>query len=198
MIWLSYTPGASADEPLHTDAGLLPEDPQPISAGNKRKDRLLNEVGIFYASLMPCACMAWGLRPHVKHLYYYAADPLWHHQCGGGRSHDGGLLQAHISGAPSLMPHSGLVPRRTGPMAINKPKKMLRCPLQDDLYTPYLGQLAKLAFLASAIHQAVFTIFSTLPFAVGQVRGTRCPPYALSPACTGHNLPHPPCRPAFL
>lgn len=40
---------------------------------------------------------------------------------------------------------------------------------QDDLYTPYLGQLAKLAFLASAVHQAVFTIFSTLPFAVGQV-----------------------------
>ncbi|BDA44720.1 Uncharacterized protein C24H6.11c [Coccomyxa sp. Obi] len=41
---------------------------------------------------------------------------------------------------------------------------------QDDLYAPYLGQLAKLAFLASAVHQAVFTIFSTLPFAVGQVQ----------------------------
>lgn len=44
--------------------------------------------------------------------------------------------------------------------------------LQDELYTPYLGQLAKLAFLASAVHQAIFTIFSTLPFAVGQVRIT--------------------------
>lgn len=41
--------------------------------------------------------------------------------------------------------------------------------LQDELYTPYLGQLAKLAFLASAVHQAIFTMFSTLPFAVGQV-----------------------------
>ena len=41
--------------------------------------------------------------------------------------------------------------------------------MQDELYTPYLGQLAKLAFLASAMHQAIFTIFSTLPFAVGQV-----------------------------
>ena len=41
--------------------------------------------------------------------------------------------------------------------------------MQDELYTPYLGQLAKLAFLASAVHQAIFTIFSTLPFAVGQV-----------------------------
>lgn len=43
------------------------------------------------------------------------------------------------------------------------------CLVQDELYTPYLGQLAKLAFLASAVHQAIFTIFSTLPFAVGQV-----------------------------
>jgi hypothetical protein len=42
--------------------------------------------------------------------------------------------------------------------------------LQDDLYTPFLGQLAKLAFLASAVHQTIFTIFSTLPFAVGQVQ----------------------------
>jgi SulP family sulfate permease len=41
--------------------------------------------------------------------------------------------------------------------------------MQDDLYAPYLGQLSKLAFLASAIHQTVFTLLSTLPFAVGQV-----------------------------
>jgi len=38
------------------------------------------------------------------------------------------------------------------------------------LYAPWLGQLAKLAFLGSAVHQAVFTLVSTLPFAVGQVR----------------------------
>ena len=40
---------------------------------------------------------------------------------------------------------------------------------KDDIYTPWLGQLAKLAFLGSAVHQFVFTIVSTLPFAVGQV-----------------------------
>ena len=46
--------------------------------------------------------------------------------------------------------------------------------VQDDLYAPYLGQLAKLAFLASALHQTVFTILSTLPFAVGQVCQFTC------------------------
>lgn len=40
---------------------------------------------------------------------------------------------------------------------------------QDKEFSPYLGQLARLAFLSSAIHQTVFTIFSSLPFAVGQV-----------------------------
>lgn len=57
------------------------------------------------------------------------------------------------------------------------------CWYQDDLYAPYLGQLAKLAFLASAVHQMIFTIFSTLPFAVGQVRLT-------SPCCMGATKPH--------
>ncbi len=42
---------------------------------------------------------------------------------------------------------------------------------KDDIYTPWLGQLAKLAFLGSAVHQFVFTVVSTLPFAVGQVQG---------------------------
>ncbi|KAK9845896.1 hypothetical protein WJX81_005443 [Elliptochloris bilobata] len=41
---------------------------------------------------------------------------------------------------------------------------------KDELYAPRLGQLAKLAFLGSAVHQAVFTLVSTLPFAVGQVQ----------------------------
>eukprot|EP00884_Botryococcus_braunii_P017697 jgi/Botrbrau1/4610/Bobra.60_2s0095.1 len=41
---------------------------------------------------------------------------------------------------------------------------------QDKLYAPYLGQLAKMAFLASGVHQLVFTLCSTLPFAVGQVQ----------------------------
>ncbi|KAK9810835.1 hypothetical protein WJX73_000129 [Symbiochloris irregularis] len=38
------------------------------------------------------------------------------------------------------------------------------------LYSAYLGQMAKLAFLASAVHQFVFTFASNLPFAVGQVQ----------------------------
>ena len=41
---------------------------------------------------------------------------------------------------------------------------------KDDIYTQYLDQLAKLAFLGSAMHQFVFTIFSSLPYAVAQVR----------------------------
>ena len=38
------------------------------------------------------------------------------------------------------------------------------------MYHKYLGQLAKFAFLASSIHQFVFTFGSNLPFAVGQVQ----------------------------
>ena len=41
---------------------------------------------------------------------------------------------------------------------------------KDDIYTQYLDQLAKLAFLGSAMHQFVFTIISSLPYAVAQVR----------------------------
>ena len=45
------------------------------------------------------------------------------------------------------------------------------------MYHKYLGQLAKFAFLASSIHQLVFTLGSNLPFAVGQVQdvGEPCP-----------------------
>lgn len=54
----------------------------------------------------------------------------------------------------------------------------MRTRVQDKLYAPYLGQLAKMAFLASGVHQLVFTLRSTLPFAVGQVQVTAS---ALSP-----------------
>ena len=37
-------------------------------------------------------------------------------------------------------------------------------------FAPYLGALVKLVFLSSAIHAAVFSAFSTMPFAVGQVQ----------------------------
>lgn len=42
--------------------------------------------------------------------------------------------------------------------------------VQAPIYSQYLGQMAKLAFLASAVHQFVFTVVSSLPFAVGQVQ----------------------------
>ena len=44
---------------------------------------------------------------------------------------------------------------------------------KDDIYTQYLDQLAKLAFLGSAMHQFVFTIMSSLPYAVAQARMLR-------------------------
>lgn len=44
------------------------------------------------------------------------------------------------------------------------------CMLQEPVYRPYLTLLAKLVFLSSAIHQLVFVLSSTLPFAVGQVQ----------------------------
>jgi SulP family sulfate permease len=39
---------------------------------------------------------------------------------------------------------------------------------QDPTFKPLLGQLARISFFSAAVHQLVFTIFSTLPFAVGQ------------------------------
>ena len=42
--------------------------------------------------------------------------------------------------------------------------------LQDHFFQPVLGQMVKLVFLSSGVHQIVFSIRSTLPFAVGQVQ----------------------------
>lgn len=44
------------------------------------------------------------------------------------------------------------------------------CVLQAPAYQSFLDPMAKLALFASAIHQLVFTLKSTLPFAVGQVQ----------------------------
>jgi len=68
----------------------------------------------------------------------------------------------------------------------------LACGRADELYTPWLGQLAKLAFLGSAVHQFVFTVASTLPFAVGQARALRrplCFRFGSMPACTHADTP---------
>ncbi|KAL3133431.1 hypothetical protein ABBQ38_007297 [Trebouxia sp. C0009 RCD-2024] len=43
-------------------------------------------------------------------------------------------------------------------------------PGQDHFFQPVLGQMVKLVFLSSGVHQIVFSIKSTLPFAVGQVQ----------------------------
>lgn len=88
-----------------------------------------------------------------------------HHQRCGGDPHHGGVLKAHLQGDFLCLVHIVVI------LIIN----CLTCKLvvtqsaaQDELYDPYIGQLTKLGLLASAIHQAIFTIFSTLPFAVGQ------------------------------
>eukprot|EP00877_Chromochloris_zofingiensis_P013889 jgi/Chrzof1/8754/Cz03g23090.t1 len=39
---------------------------------------------------------------------------------------------------------------------------------QDPLYHTLLGQLARFSFFSAAVHQAIFTLCSSLPFAVGQ------------------------------
>ncbi|GMH93904.1 hypothetical protein TL16_g12754 [Triparma laevis f. inornata] len=41
---------------------------------------------------------------------------------------------------------------------------------RHSFYTPYLPLLSKLLILSSVIHQLSFTIFSTLPFSIGQVQ----------------------------
>lgn len=41
---------------------------------------------------------------------------------------------------------------------------------QHPCYSPYLDLLCKFFFASSALHQAVFNMFSTLPFAMGQVQ----------------------------
>ena len=68
---------------------------------------------------------------------------------------------------------------------------------KDELFTPWLGQLAKLAFLGSSVHQLVFTIVSTLPFAVGQVRlaypGTTMLAYPITHCILAVTMP-----PAFM
>jgi hypothetical protein len=44
---------------------------------------------------------------------------------------------------------------------------MIFMELQNPFFHNHLGSLVKLVFLSSAIHQTVFTLKSTLPFAVG-------------------------------
>ncbi len=42
--------------------------------------------------------------------------------------------------------------------------------LQKHFFQSVMGQLVKLVFLSSAVHQTTFCLKSTLPFAVGQVQ----------------------------
>ncbi|PRW58874.1 sulfate transporter [Chlorella sorokiniana] len=41
---------------------------------------------------------------------------------------------------------------------------------KDEMYLPYLDQLCKFFYLASAVHQGIVTLLSSLPYAVGQVQ----------------------------
>lgn len=53
---------------------------------------------------------------------------------------------------------------------------------KDPVYAPYLDLLCKFFFLSSAIHQAVFCVLSTLPYAIGQVQVRSWAP--LAAACS--------------
>lgn len=59
------------------------------------------------------------------------------------------------------------------------------------MYAPFLGQLAKLVFLASSMHQLTISIFSTLPFVIGQV--STIPPWTILVA-DASLLPQSDCR----
>jgi SulP family sulfate permease len=78
----------------------------------------------------------------------------------------------------------------TRPPPASTPALSLRS-LQDPIYAPYLDLLCKFFFLSSAVHQAVFCLRSSLPFAIGQVQ-VRPRPQAQSqpprPAATTHVL----------
>lgn len=39
-----------------------------------------------------------------------------------------------------------------------------------EVFQPHINALSKLVILASVVHQSAFTLFSTLPFAIGQVQ----------------------------
>ena len=42
--------------------------------------------------------------------------------------------------------------------------------LQDHFFQPVLSDMVKLVFLSSGVHQVIFSVKSTLPYAVGQVQ----------------------------
>ena len=50
-----------------------------------------------------------------------------------------------------------------------QPSNKLFYHLQDPSYAPFLGQLAKLVFLASSMHQLTVSVCSSLPYVIGQV-----------------------------
>ena len=41
---------------------------------------------------------------------------------------------------------------------------------QDHFFQPVLSDMVKLVFLSSGVHQVIFSVKSTLPYAVGQVQ----------------------------
>lgn len=61
-----------------------------------------------------------------------------------------GLINA-IAGIPALIAFASIV-------------------FQHEIYRPFLESFCRLFFLSSALHQMVFNVYSTLPFAMGQVQ----------------------------
>ncbi len=60
---------------------------------------------------------------------------------------------------------------RTGRAISSQPEHSQRQgSTQDEMYAPYLGQLAKLVFLSSSVHQLTVSVLSSIPYVIGQAR----------------------------
>lgn len=67
-------------------------------------------------------------------------------------------------------PHAGNSRLSASPSVITPELFAASICMQDHFFQPVLGQMVKLVFLSSGVHQIIFSIKSTLPFAVGQVQ----------------------------
>ncbi|KAL6776708.1 hypothetical protein ACKKBF_B30640 [Auxenochlorella protothecoides x Auxenochlorella symbiontica] len=90
----------------------------------------------------------------------------------------GAIFPSH---APEVPPHTApaAADRHTRAALVGLIDVMLGLPVvasfasiifQAPFFAPYIGQLVKLVCLSSALHQLIFSLFSTMPFAMGQVQ----------------------------
>ena len=80
---------------------------------------------------------------------------------------------SHACTMPLCKHDRKLSPSRTGRavVAMSSPQAFTGMGrMQDGTYAPFLGQLAKLVFLASSMHQLTVSVISSIPFVIGQAR----------------------------